>query len=199
MTRLLIATHNADKVKEINGILAGLSIELVPLNTFPNVPPTVEDADSLEGNALKKAEEAFRATGIPSAADDTGLEVFYLNDAPGVWSSRYAGEGATYAGNRQKLLKNLRGVPPRRRTARFRTVVAFVPSAGKAHLFEGICPGTIIEHERGAGGFGYDAIFLPEGYDETFGEMALDKKNTLSHRARAFQKFAEFLRSGAAW
>jgi XTP/dITP diphosphohydrolase len=196
MNKLLIATHNADKVKEISGILAGLNLELVPLTAFPQVPTTVEDADTLEGNALKKAEEAFRATGIPCAADDTGLEVFYLNGEPGVYSSRYAGEGATYADNRKKLLRSLRGVAPRRRGARFRTVVAYVPAAGTYHLFEGICPGTIIEKERGTGGFGYDAIFLPQGYDETFGEMALDKKNTLSHRARAFQSFAEFLRNG---
>jgi XTP/dITP diphosphohydrolase len=196
MTKLLIATHNADKVVEINGILAGTGVELVPLTAYPSVPPTVEDADTLEGNAAKKAEEAFRATGIPSVADDTGLEVFYLNGAPGVLSSRYAGEGATYADNRQKLLRSLRGVPPRRRGARFRTVVAFVPAPGKAHFFEGICPGVIIECERGGGGFGYDPIFLPEGYNETFGEMELARKNTLSHRARAFQSFAEFLRSG---
>jgi XTP/dITP diphosphohydrolase len=196
MTQLLIATHNKDKVEEIRGILSGLKLSLVPMTEFPAIPPTVEDADTLEGNALKKAEEAFRATGIPAVADDTGLEVFYLNGAPGVLSSRYAGEGVTYADNRRKLLSRLRGVPPRRRAARFRTVVAFVPSAGTHHLFEGICPGVIIEKERGLGGFGYDAIFLPDGYAETFGEMALELKNTLSHRARAFQGFSEFLRQG---
>jgi len=196
MTRLLIATHNKDKVEEIRGILAGLHLSLVPMTDYPAIPQTLEDADTLEGNALKKAEEAFRATSIPAAADDTGLEVFYLNGEPGVFSSRYAGEGATYAGNRRKLLSRLRGVPPRRRGARFRTVVAFVPANGTHYLFEGICPGVIIEKEQGFGGFGYDPIFLPDGYAETFGEMALAQKNTLSHRARAFQKFAEFLRQG---
>jgi XTP/dITP diphosphohydrolase len=194
MTQLLIATHNNDKVEEIRGILAGVNLSLVPLTDFPAIPPTVEDADTLEGNALKKAEEAFRATGIPAVADDTGLEVFYLNGAPGVFSSRYAGEDATYADNRRTLLSRLRGVPPRRRGARFRTVVAFVPSPGTHHLFEGICPGVIIEKEQGEGGFGYDPIFLPDGYAETFGQMDLALKNTLSHRARAFQNFSEFLR-----
>jgi XTP/dITP diphosphohydrolase len=192
--QLLIATHNLDKVKEIKGILTGLELSLVTLEDFPAVPPTVEDAETLQGNALKKAQEAFRATGLPAVADDTGLEVYYLDDEPGVYSSRYSGEGATYASNRRKLLMNLRGVPPRRRYARFRSVVAFVPVSGVSHFFEGICPGVITEKERGEGGFGYDAIFLPTGYTETFGEMALDKKNTLSHRARAFQAFAEFLR-----
>jgi XTP/dITP diphosphohydrolase len=194
MTQLLIATHNNDKVEEIRGILAGMNLSLVPLTDFPAIPPTVEDADTLEGNALKKAEEAFRATGIPAVADDTGLEVFYLNGAPGVFSSRYAGEDATYADNRRTLLSRLRGVPPRRRGARFRTVVAFVSSPGTHHLFEGICPGVIIEKEEGEGGFGYDPIFLPDGYAETFGQMDLALKNTLSHRARAFQNFSEFLR-----
>ena len=197
MKQLLIATHNLDKVKEIRGILAGLDVTLSPLAEYPAVPPTVEDADTLAGNALKKAEEAFRATGLPTAADDTGLEVFYLNGEPGVYSSRYAGEGASYADNRKKLLKQLRGVPPRRRGAQFRTVVAFVPKAGVQHLFEGVCPGVIIEQERGDGGFGYDSIFLPDGHAETFGEMPLSLKNTLSHRARAFTNFAEFLRRGA--
>jgi XTP/dITP diphosphohydrolase len=196
MTKLLIATHNADKVTEIKHLLDGMDLEFTTLSAYPLIPQTIEDADSLEGNALKKAEEAFRATGLPAVADDTGLEVFYLNGAPGVYSSRYAGERATYADNRQKLLDCLRGVPPRRRAARFRTMVAFVPSPGKAHIFEGVCPGVIIEKERGSGGFGYDPIFLPDGYDETFAEMELSRKNTLSHRARAFQSFAEFLRSG---
>ncbi len=196
MKKLLIATHNADKVKEIRGILTGLDLNLVTLDEAGTFPPTVEDAPTLQGNALKKALEAFRATGIPAVADDTGLEVFYLNDAPGVYSSRYSGPGATYASNRKKLLSNLRGVPPRRRAAQFRCVVAFVPAAGVHHIFEGKCTGVITEKESGEGGFGYDPVFLPDGFAETFGEMALDKKNTLSHRAHAFQAFAEFLRRG---
>ena len=194
MNQLLIATRNPDKVEEIRGILTGLDLMLVPLADFPNIPPTVEDAGTLEGNALKKATDAFHALGLPAVADDTGLEVFYLNDAPGVYSSRYAGEDATYADNRRKLLKALRGVPPRRRAARFRTVVAFVRLDGTHHLFQGVCSGVITEEEAGDGGFGYDSIFLPDGYTETFGQMALAQKNMLSHRARAFMNFANFLR-----
>jgi len=194
MNRLLIATRNPDKVEEIRGILAGLDLLLVPLADFPDIPPTEEDAGTLEGNALKKATAAFHAAGIPAVADDTGLEVFYLNDAPGVYSSRYAGEDATYADNRKKLLTALRGVPPRRRAARFRTAVAFVRADGTHRLFQGVCSGVITEEETGEGGFGYDPIFLPDGYTETFGQMALVQKNTLSHRARAFMNFANFLR-----
>jgi XTP/dITP diphosphohydrolase len=109
MTRLLIASHNNHKVEEIRGILSGLDVTLVSLSEYPSVPPTVEDAGTLEGNALKKAEEAFRATGIPAVADDTGLEVFYLDGAPGVYSSRYAGEQATYADNRTARITSLKG------------------------------------------------------------------------------------------
>jgi XTP/dITP diphosphohydrolase len=195
MNRLLLATHNADKVEEIRALFAGVSITLLTPADFPGLAETVEDADTLEGNALKKAREAFAATGVPAVADDTGLEVHYLGKAPGVFSSRYSGTGATYASNRKKLLDNLRGVPPRKRAARFRTVVAFVPAQGDEYTVEGICRGTIIESPRGANGFGYDPVFLPDGFAKTFGEMDLALKNTLSHRARAFVAFKELLRS----
>jgi XTP/dITP diphosphohydrolase len=195
MNRLLLATRNTDKVKEVRALLTGMSITLLTPADFPGLTETVEDADTLEGNALKKAREAFAATGVPAVADDTGLEVHYLNKAPGVLSSRYSGPGATYAGNCRKLLENMRGVPQRRRAARFRSVVAFVPAQGEEYTVEGICRGTITESPRGVKGFGYDPVFLPEGFRETFGEMDLSLKNTLSHRARAFVAFKELLRS----
>ncbi len=195
MKRLLLATHNADKVKEVRALLTGMSITLLTPADFPGLAETVEDADTLEGNALKKAREAFAATGLPALADDTGLEVHYLNKAPGVLSSRYSGPGATYAGNCRKLLDNMRGVPPRRRAARFRSVVAFVPAQGEEYTVDGVCRGTITESPRGVKGFGYDPVFLPDGFRETFGEMDLSLKNTLSHRARAFAAFTELLRS----
>lgn len=195
MKRLLLATHNADKVKEVRALLTGMSITLLTPADFPGLAETVEDADTLEGNALKKAREAFAATGLPAFADDTGLEVHYLNKAPGVLSSRYSGPGATYAGNCRKLLDNMRGVPPRRRAARFRSVVAFVPAQGEEYTVDGVCRGTITESPRGVKGFGYDPVFLPDGFRETFGEMDLSLKNTLSHRARAFAAFTELLRS----
>ncbi len=195
MNRLLLATHNADKVMEVRALLAGMSITLLTPADFPGLAEAVEDADTLEGNALKKAREAFAATGVSAVADDTGLEVHYLNKAPGVLSSRYSGPGATYASNCKKLLDNLRGVPQRRRAARFRCVVAFVPAQGEEYTVDGVCRGTITESPRGVMGFGYDPVFLPDGFRETFGEMDLSLKNTLSHRARAFMAFKELLRS----
>jgi len=195
MNRLLLATRNADKVTEVRDLLTGISITLLTTVDFPGLAETVEDAETLEGNALKKAREAFAATGLPAVADDTGLEVHYLNKAPGVRSSRYSGPGATYASNCRKLLDDLRGVPQRRRAARFRSVVAFVPAPGEEYTVEGICRGTITESPRGTKGFGYDPVFLPDGFRETFGEMDLSLKNTLSHRARAFAAFRELLRS----
>jgi XTP/dITP diphosphohydrolase len=195
--RIVLATHNKDKAREFHALLDGLGIELQTLDAYPNVGPIEEDTPSLEGNALKKAREVFRLTGVPSLADDTGLEVRYLNDAPGVFSSRYAGPGATYADNVRKLLNDLRGVPPRRRGAQFRCVLALVIGEEKVETAEGVCRGVILEQPRGNGGFGYDPVFLPHGQTQTFAEMDLSLKNRLSHRARAgmdmkriLQKFA---------
>lgn len=195
MKKLLLGSNNPDKATEVRALLSDLQISLVLLNEFPDAPPTIEDADTLEGNAIKKAVEAYRRTGIPTIADDTGLEVHYLNGQPGVYSSRFAGPGARYADNCAKLLRVMRGVPPRRRAAQFRCVVAFVPDEHTHHCVEGICRGVIIESPRGSGGFGYDPLFLPAGYKETFGEMDLQTKNTISHRARALMAMKEYLRS----
>jgi len=194
MTRILLATNNKDKLRELQAILSDLPIELVSFDAFPGLPPTEEDAETLEGNAIKKAREAKDRTGLPAIADDTGLEVFYLNGEPGVYSSRYAGPAATYADNVQKLLAELRGVPPRRRSARFRSIAAFVPLNGDPLTAEGICEGVILESPRGAAGFGYDPVFLPSGQRKTFAEMDPALKNTISHRARAFAALKELLR-----
>jgi len=193
MTTILLATHNQDKAKEFRAIFDGLDIDLKTLDAFPQVGPIEEDAPTLEGNALKKAREVFRLTGVPSLADDTGLEVRYLNDAPGVYSSRYAGPGASYADNVRKLLRVLRGVPPRRRGARFRCVLAFVVGADKYELADGIVNGVILESPRGNGGFGYDPVFLPNGHKHTYAEMDMETKNRVSHRAQAGQKMKGML------
>jgi XTP/dITP diphosphohydrolase len=195
MKQLLFASRNKHKAEEINDLLREFNARVLTLHDFPAIGEIEEDAGTLEGNALKKAQVAFAAAGIPAFADDTGLEVFYLNDAPGVYSSRYAGPGATYADNVRLLLKNLRGVPPRRRAARFRAVVVFVPEKGKHHLVQGICNGNIIEQPRGTKGFGYDPVFVPDGHDQTFAEMDLATKNSLSHRARAMTEFKSLLSS----
>jgi XTP/dITP diphosphohydrolase len=192
MNRLVLATHNKHKAEELSALLSGAAIEILMLDSFPHIEDIVEDQPTLAGNALKKAREVFLQTNLPSLADDTGLEVFALDGAPGVYSARYAGEKATYADNCRKLLESLRGVPMHRRTAQFRCVLAFVPlyesslrPGGGERVVEGVCAGTIIETPRGANGFGYDPIFLPNGYSQTFAEMSLDLKNTLSHRANA--------------
>jgi XTP/dITP diphosphohydrolase len=194
MAKLVIATHNHDKVKEFEALLNGLGVELLTLDSFTAVGPVVEDAETLEGNALKKAREVFKETGLPTVADDTGLEVHYLNDEPGIYSSRYAGPKATYADNCGKLLGRMKGVPPRRRAARFRCVLAFVTPEGGEQLAEGECRGVITEYPRGANGFGYDPLFLPNGYDQTFGEMEAGLKNTVSHRGRAMEAMRLILR-----
>jgi XTP/dITP diphosphohydrolase len=194
MRQIIVATHNRDKVAEFRQIFSDVEVTLLTLEEFPSVGPVEEDASTLEGNALKKAREVFRLTGIPALADDTGLEVRYLNDAPGVFSSRYAGAGATYVMNVQKLLRDMKGVPFRRRRARFRSVLAFVPSPETVEVAEGSCHGVILEEPRGSGGFGYDPVFLPDGYSKTFAEMGLDLKNQVSHRARAAFTMREILR-----
>ncbi len=194
MKRIVLATHNRDKAKEFQQIFADLGVSVETLDDYPNVGPIEEDAETLEGNALKKAREVYRLTGVPSLADDTGLEVRYLNDAPGVFSSRYAGEGASYADNVRKLLKDMRGVPPRRRGAQFRCVLAFVPSEGSVELTQGVRRGSILEEPRGDRGFGYDPIFLPLGYSVTYAEMDSALKNGISHRAQAAQAMKEILR-----
>jgi XTP/dITP diphosphohydrolase len=192
MKQLVLATHNPHKAEELQSLLVGTDIHILSLDSFPHVGDIVEDDDTLEGNATKKAEEVFRLTSLPSLADDTGLEVDYLKGAPGVYSARFAGVNATYADNVRKLLEELRGIPSAERKARFRCVLAFVSPAMKKNV-EGVCSGVIIEEPRGTGGFGYDPIFLPTGYDQTFAEMSMDLKNSLSHRARAFHGMREFL------
>ena len=185
MNQLVLATHNSDKAREFQALLDEFQIDILMLDRFPQVGPILEDGETLEENAAKKAREVFQMTGLPSIADDTGLEVRYLNDWPGVYSSRYAGEDATYDDNCRKLLRDLRGVPPRRRGARFRCVLAFAAPNGLLEFSEGICPGVITEEPLGSKGFGYDPVFLPQGEAQTFGEMDAAMKNSLSHRSRA--------------
>ena len=191
--KLLLATHNRDKAKELGPLLANLGVEVMTLDDFPSIGPVREDADTLGGNALLKAETVLRLSGIPSLADDTGLEVHYLNGAPGVFSARFAGEGASYAENVALLLRLLRGVPARRRSARFRCVLAFALPGRSPVLEEGICRGSILEAPRGSGGFGYDPVFLPAGENETFAEMGLQRKSSLSHRGLAIVKMIPHL------
>lgn len=194
MKTLVLATRNKDKITELTQMLGEMDLDLRTLDGFPAIGELVEDADSLNGNALKKAREVYRGTKLPCLADDSGLEVGYLVGAPGVHSSRYAGPGATYADNCRKLLRNMLGVPARRRGARFRCVLALVGPDNVEKLAEGSIEGRILEEPRGKNGFGYDPVFVPQGHSETFAEMDPTLKNTISHRARALENMRRILR-----
>jgi XTP/dITP diphosphohydrolase len=195
LPRLVCASANPDKVAEIAQLLDGL-VDLVPRPD--SVPDVVEDADTLVGNARLKALAICDATGSPAVSDDTGLEVDHLGGAPGVWTARFAGEGATYADNRAKMLSVLDGVAAPGRTARFRTVVMVRWPDGTELVCDGVCEGAIAEAERGVRGFGYDPLFIPaDGDGRTFAEMTDEEKHAVSHRGRAFRALVEALRDSA--
>jgi XTP/dITP diphosphohydrolase len=190
--KLVLATHNKDKARELEALTQGLALDILTLDSFPQVGEIVENGETLEENALIKARTVFNMTGLPSLADDSGLEVYYLNGAPGVFSSRFSGPGATYQSNCRKLLEEMLGVPPRRRYAQFRSVLAFVNN-GKAEIVEGVCRGRIAEEPAGSNGFGYDPVFVPDGSEMTFAEMTPAEKNRVSHRSMALQKIRPIL------
>lgn len=190
--KLVFATNNAHKLEEISSIL-GDKVELLSLKDIRCTTDIPETADTLEGNAMLKAEYIHKHYGLDCFADDTGLEVEALNGAPGVYSARYGGgEGHNSEANMQKLLQNMQGVNNRK--AQFRTAICLILD-GKKHLFEGIVKGEIIKEKRGNAGFGYDPIFMPEGYDKTFAEMGNETKNKISHRALAVEKLCRFLKA----
>jgi XTP/dITP diphosphohydrolase len=190
--KLALATRNAGKVAEMRALLVGLPIEVRSAAEFGGLADVEEDEATLEGNAVKKARDVYRRTGWPSVADDTGLEVTALGGQPGVFSARYAGPSADPVANRGKLLRALEGVADR--SAQFRTVLAYCDRE-TVRLFEGTCPGAILDVERGSGGFGYDPLFLPEGERQTFAELPIERKNAISHRGRAMRAFLAFLNS----
>jgi XTP/dITP diphosphohydrolase len=191
--RLNLATRNPDKIKEIRMILNDPQWNLISLLDFPEMDEIIEDGDTLEANALKKARESFQWTQIPSIADDTGLEVDCLDGAPSVWSSRFAGEDASYRDNCEKLLELMRRVPEEKRTARFRCVVAYADS-DEEFTVDGICEGVILDVYRGEGGFGYDPLFYLREIGKTFAELGTEEKNRISHRGIAFRKMDDRLR-----
>lgn len=193
MLKVVLASANPDKAAEIAVLLEGAldeGIELLPRP--PEIPDVVEDGDTLEANARLKALALVDATGEAAVADDTGLEVEALGGAPGIYAARYSGEGATYASNVAKLLREMEGVADRR--ARFRTVALLARPNGTEVVAEGVLDGTIATEARGQGGFGYDPVFIPEGVDgRTLAEMTPDEKNAISHRGRAFRALASKL------
>jgi XTP/dITP diphosphohydrolase len=194
---IVLATRNKKKVEEIRRITVGLPIIVLSLDDFPDCPETVEDRDTFEGNAVKKAVEVAACTGKMSLADDSGLEVDALGGAPGVHSARYAPDATSGNDprNYEKLLKDLNNIPPQERSARFVCCLAMAYPNGRARTFFGFSRGRIGFEPRGNKGFGYDPVFLPEGFDLTFAEMTAKEKDALSHRGKAIDKLAEFLLS----
>ena len=195
---LVLATRNHDKVIELVALLGDLGITIRTLDEFPDAPDVVEDGDTCEANAVKKARAIAESTGLPAVADDTGLEVDALGGRPGVYAARYAGEDATYEDNCRKLLRELTGVPREQRTARFLTVAAIALPSDGIRVAQGTLEGLIAEEASGTLGFGYDPVFLIPKLGKTLAQLSADQKNTISHRAKAFAKVREMLSASGA-
>ena len=191
MDRFCVATNNRHKLEEIQDVI-GADVDLVSLSDIGCFEELPETQPTLEGNSLQKAEHVFQNYKVPCFADDTGLEVEALNGEPGVYSARYAGEHKNSDDNIDLLLKKLENISNRK--ARFRTVITLVGFHEQPVTFEGIVDGAIINERRGSSGFGYDPVFIPEGYTKTFAEMTLQEKSMLSHRAIALRKLETFLK-----
>lgn len=189
MKSLIFATNNKHKLQEVSEIL-GEQIKILTLKDIQCEEEIPETSDTIQGNAHQKANYIYTKYQVDCFADDTGLEVEALDGAPGVYSARYAGIAHDSQANRQKLLNEMRD--KENRNAQFRTAILLILD-GKKHLFEGTVKGTITHTEKGAEGFGYDSIFIPEGYDKTFAELGEEIKNKISHRAEAVKKLAKFL------
>ena len=194
MFQLLAATTNKHKIQELQEILQDLNrdIHIISPKDFPDFPEIVEDGTTFEENSVKKSTEASAFTGIAAMADDSGLAVEALGGAPGVFSARYAGEGASDADRIAKLLKEMKGVENRR--AKFVCAASLANHGKKIACFIGEIHGTIAESPSGSNGFGYDPVFIPDGFTKTFAELTEEEKNAISHRGRAMRKLAEFLR-----
>ena len=190
---LVLATRNKDKIKEIRSILKRTETKLRCADDFEHFPVVEEDGSSLEENAAKKASQVARSLGLFAIADDSGLEVDWLEGAPGIFSARFAGQEATYKQNNQKLLELLEGVPAEKRTARFRCVIALASPQGGVWTVEGGCEGSIAENPQGKQGFGYDPIFVVSSLGKTFAELSPAEKNKISHRAQALEKLKKLL------
>lgn len=193
MKEFVLATRNRHKGEELASLLGDRGSRIRTLAEFPGSPEVEEDGETCEANAIKKAVEIARATGMTAVADDTGLEVDALGGRPGVFAARYAGEQATYEDNCRKLLQELAGVPHERRTARFLTVAAVASPDGDVQTTRGVLEGLITEACRGERGFGYDPVFYVPELGKTLAELTPEEKNRVSHRARAFLKLRDLL------
>jgi len=191
--KLVLATNNPHKVEEIKSILSDLEVEILTPEDFDSFPDLKEEGSTLEENAISKAMATCQFTGLPSLADDTGLEVEALDGAPGVRSARFAGETATYDDNNRKLLSLLEGLPKQKRNAAFRCVIAIAFAEQEVQTVEGRAEGIIIERPQGKRGFGYDPLFYYSPLGKTFAELSPHEKNRVSHRAKALARAKELL------
>lgn len=191
---IVLATRNKKKIEEMKRIIANLSISTRTLDDFPGCPEVEEEGITFEENAVKKALTVAQYTGKPSIADDSGLEVYALNGAPGTLSARYAGEDANDRRNIEKLLFEMRSIADEKRGARFVCCIALAFPDGKVKTFTGYVEGRIGSEPRGTYGFGYDPVFYPQGYRRTFAEMTDDEKDALSHRGKALNELQKYLR-----
>lgn len=194
MKEIVVATRNRGKIRELEALLSGMVDRVFCAADLAGFPDTIEDGATFEENALKKAREAAAFSGIPALADDSGLTVAALDGRPGVYSARYAGEGAGDAANNRHLLRELQDVPAAARQAAFVCVLAFVTPQGLERTFAGRLAGQILESPQGSGGFGYDPVFLVDGFSCSLAELELEQKNRISHRAQAFRQFLDYLR-----
>ena len=192
--KIVIATHNNDKLKELLKAFTHhfKDIKLLTLNDFPNIGEIIEDGKTLEQNAIIKAKEVFNVTGIPTLSDDTGLEVDALNGAPGIYTARYAGKSCSYHDNVKKLLDDMQTIPIPNRTAKFKTVIAYIDEEFQTTA-EGIAEGLISRSSTGDFGFGYDPIFFITEANKTFAEMKINEKEIYSHRAKAIRLIMDTL------
>ena len=184
--KIIIATHNKDKFKELHHGLSSLKIEFLSLYDFPEIKEIIEDGKTLEDNALIKARAVYRITSLPAISDDTGLEVDALGGAPGVFTARYAGANCSYLDNVNKMLEEMNNIPENKRGATFKTVMAYVDDNVEL-TSQGIVQGTITRTKKGVAGFGYDPIFYVPDLKKTFAEMKIEEKNLVSHRSRAIK------------
>ena len=192
--KIILATHNTDKRKEMMAALADLNVEILSLVDFPQVGEIVEDGETLTENAIIKAKAVFDITGIPAISDDTGLSVDALHGAPGVYSARYAGENATYADNVEKLVDEMKNVLPENRGAQFQTIMVYIDKDTEL-IADGVVKGQIANASKGVGGFGYDPVFYIPEQEKTFAEMTIQEKNQISHRGIALRNLKGILYS----
>lgn len=197
VSMIVLATRNSNKVREFREILSDFKIELRSLDDFGPIPEAIEDGDSFDENAYKKAIHTAKILGIPAIADDSGLSVDALDGRPGVYSARYAGPDASDDLNCKKLLEELKGVD--NRTAHFHCVISIAVPSGPALTYEGTCDGVILEEKRGKSGFGYDPLFYFEEFGKTFAELSMAEKNKVSHRGKALTDFKNELPQVLKW